>query len=180
MDNSKLSEIVRKKENEIFNLTKSLKSMEEKFDKDLSTMRSADNKSRSTLKTIQSDEIKQFYESELQLLNSQAMSVEKALEMSSPVEDKVSMLQRELRSIKETTLKKIQMIENKLKNFSTTQENFLSSSPRNTWREETNENIDSKPTNRLFNYIYDEYNKPKTSHGMRKQPLVSNQNNSRA
>lgn len=117
-DNAKLAELVRNKDNEIAHLNKLLQ--EGAGDKSRNEIMNASGDLK--LKSLigrpshrDANDTKRYFESELNSLNKQVQHLQKVLAMKLPTEEKLRLFEGELLSVKELSLKKIQLVESRLK-----------------------------------------------------------------
>lgn len=118
IDNEKLAEIVREKDNEIAKLLKTLRQKEPLSGRSTSVEGASDPAARlQQYGSSQRDqsELKAYYETELKDLYKQMRNIQKILTTNVNTEDKIYLLQTEMQSIKELSFKKVQTLENKLK-----------------------------------------------------------------
>lgn len=139
MDNVKLAELVRNKESEIVRLSNLLKSKENDNSMEMKPTFHVGRGSRRA-----PDEVKSFYENELKALHQQVTHLQRILAMNLTVEDKTRILHSELNAVKENSIKKIQLIESKLKianNDNSSQEHSSTNKDRgfSDWQNEINE-----------------------------------------
>lgn len=169
-DNAKLADIVRVKESEISAMSKHLRQKDEKLSKMESNgdlRPKTQHGSSSRLPSRESEDLKRYYESEMNTLNKQVHHIQKMLAMNLSPEEKVRMLQNELQSVKDFNVKKLQIVESRLQRM----DDGLGSEllPTTTMRSESsNENLDPKLQSIGSRELSELLRKPMTSQSGRK------------
>jgi len=105
-----LAEIVKNKDTEIANLMNQLKHKDDNMD-----LRPKSQNTANKTQAKESDDMKRYYESELSALNRQVHHIQKVLTMNVSPDEKMRILQTELQSVKDFNLKKMHVVEGRLK-----------------------------------------------------------------
>jgi len=145
-ENTKLTEKLRQKDSEIANLQKALKRKDEtlrSFEDQISHITLLEHKLRSVSEKYKTEKenIRSYYEQEFANLTKEVQHMHRVLNINIETEEKAKLLQEELLSYKDFNVKKVQILENKIKQF----DDKLNSYDRSEEREDVNIRMQTEP-----------------------------------
>jgi len=121
-ENTKLIEKLKQKDHEISNLQKNMKRKDEalkSFEDQISHITLLEHKLRSVSDKYKAEKenMKSYYEQEFANLTKEVQHMHRVLNINIDAEEKAKLLQEELLSYKDFNVKKVQILENKIKQF---------------------------------------------------------------